>query len=97
MERKVMVKFIVLFMLCSTLCFGDRQLERSEIMQLLEQLTSQPRDTWIPFGKMEAVHEEYRAAKLLDDIQIKEMTSNKVAKETNFLKGVSSSSPPVVE
>ncbi len=79
MERKLMVKLMLLFILCSTWCFGDRQLERPEILQLLEQLTSQPRDTWIPSGTMEAVHEEYRAAKVSDEVQIKEMVLKNVA------------------
>ena len=41
--------------------FADRPLEREEIVQIFEVLTSQPKHTWIPSGIICAEHEEYRA------------------------------------
>jgi len=60
----------------SCAAFADRQLDRTEILQIFQKLTSQPRKTWIPAGTIEATHEEYRAAKVTDpnaiECQIKE-------------------------
>ena len=50
----------------SGIAFGDRQLERAEILQILQKLTSQPRKTWIAAGTIQATHEEYRAPKITD-------------------------------
>ncbi|HUT45001.1 MAG TPA: cysteine peptidase family C39 domain-containing protein [Sedimentisphaerales bacterium] len=61
-------KHYVLTILClfsvSGIAFGDRQLERVEILQILEKLTSQPTKTWIAAGTIEATHEEYMAPKI---------------------------------
>ena len=61
-------KHYVLTILClfsvSGIAFGDRQLERAEILQILQKLTSQPRKTWISAGTIEATHEEFRASKI---------------------------------
>lgn len=50
----------------SGVTFGDRQLERTEILQILQKLTSQPIKTWIPSGMIQATHEEYRAPRVTD-------------------------------
>jgi len=52
---------------------ADRQLDSAEISQILQQLTSQPKKTWIPAGVIEAQHQEYRAPKTSDvnEINIK--------------------------
>ena len=67
-------KHFVLTVLClfsvSGVAFGDRQLERAEILQILQKLTSQPRKTWISAGTIEATHEEYRAPKLTNSSEI---------------------------
>jgi hypothetical protein len=78
MKRKSIITLVLVFIFCATLCFGDRQLERSEVVQLLEQLTNQLRDTWIPQGTIKAVHEKYRAPKIVDEVQLKELISKKV-------------------
>ncbi len=68
MEDVMKTKHYVLTILClfslSGIAFGDRQLERAEILQILQKLTSQPRKTWISAGTIEATHEEYRAPKI---------------------------------
>jgi hypothetical protein len=78
MERKRMLTLFVLTLLCATSCLADRQLERSEILLLFEQLTNEPKDAWIPAGTIEASHEEYRAAKVTDESQIREKISKRV-------------------
>ncbi|MHC4160074.1 MAG: hypothetical protein ACYSSO_13465, partial [Planctomycetota bacterium] len=50
---------------------ADRQLERAEILQIFQQLTSQPSETWIPAGTIEATHQEYRAPQITDVNEIK--------------------------
>jgi len=61
-------KHFVLTILClfpiSGIAFGDRQLERSEILQILQELTSQPKKTWLAAGTIQATHEEFRAPKI---------------------------------
>ena len=68
MEVIMKTKHFVLASLClfsiSGIAFGDRQLERAEILQILEKLTSQPTKTWISAGTIQASHEEYRAPKI---------------------------------
>ena len=67
-------KHYVLTILClfslSGIAFGDRQLERAEILQVLQKLTSQPRKTWISAGTIQATHEEYRAPKITNASEI---------------------------
>ncbi|GAG37473.1 unnamed protein product, partial [marine sediment metagenome] len=44
------------------LCFADRQLNNEETRQVLQSLTSQPRERWIPAGTIEARHDVFNAA-----------------------------------
>ena len=69
----------VLSIFCAALCLADRQLDRSEVLQLFEQLTSKPINAWIPAGTIEGFHEEYRNAKVTDERQIRAMISQDVA------------------
>jgi len=54
--------------LLSTSCvaLADRSLERDEILHIFQQLTSEPRQTWIAAGTIEAVHGGYKAPKTTD-------------------------------
>jgi hypothetical protein len=79
MGRKSISILFLLIMLCSALCLADRQLDRSEILLLFERLASEPRNTWISAGTVEASHEEYRAAEVTDEDRIKTMISENVA------------------
>ncbi len=63
MKAKHFVLAIILLLSVSCVTFADRQLDRAEILQIFEKLTSQPKKTWIPAGTIEATHEEYRAPK----------------------------------
>ena len=58
---------IAVFLLCvSGVAFADRPMDRTEILQIFQKLTSQPRKTWIPAGTIEATHKEYRAPKVMN-------------------------------
>ena len=74
MEVVMKTKHCVLTILClfsiNGIAFGDRQLERAEILQILQELTSQPRKTWISAGTIQASHEEYRAPKITNTTAI---------------------------
>ena len=39
MVRKNSILLILFLSLCCSLCFGERKLERAEILEILEQLT----------------------------------------------------------
>ncbi len=63
MKTKHFVLAIFSLLSIGCIALGDRQLERSEILEIFEKLTEQPRKTWISTGTIEAMHDEYRAAK----------------------------------
>jgi hypothetical protein len=63
--KNIVLPVLLLLSLCSV-AFADRQLERTEVLQIFQKLTNQPRKTWIPAGTIEAKHEEYRAPKTID-------------------------------
>ncbi len=54
--------FPVLWMLAGIVCitFADRKLEPAETDQLLQTLTQQPRQSWLPYGMIEARHLQYQ-------------------------------------
>ncbi len=58
--------------------FADRPLERQEILQIFQTLTSQSKKTWIPAGMIEATHEEYRAPKVTDPNEIERQIKERV-------------------
>jgi len=70
-----------LFVSCAA--FADRQLDRAEILQIFQKLTSQPRKTWIPAGIIEATHEEYRAPKVIDPNEIERQIKERVQEYQN--------------
>ena len=54
---------IILLFLPGTTVLADRQLNRTEILDIFQALTAQPRRTWIAAGTIEAIHLEYKASK----------------------------------
>ena len=70
MKRRIFSGTIILVLICSGITFADRPLERAEILQIFEQLTSCPRKTWIPACTIEATHQEYKAAAITDANEI---------------------------
>ena len=78
---KFLVLVIVLALSCLT--FADRQLERAEILQILEELTSQPKESWLPTGVIEASHQKYRAPKESDSNVINQRILQKISEYQN--------------
>ena len=76
MRTKNFVLAVLVFF--SGTALGDRILEKSEIMQIFENLTSLPQKTWIPSGTIYASHEEYRAPKITNPDEITYRINQKV-------------------
>jgi hypothetical protein len=53
-------------------------LNRAEILQIFEQLTTHPRKTWIPDGTIEATHQEYKAATVTDPNEINRQIATEI-------------------
>ena len=70
--------FLLVQMMASGIVFADTALDQTETLAILKHLTSRPRRTWIPTGTIEAVHEEYRAAKVIDPEQIKQQIKEQI-------------------
>jgi hypothetical protein len=66
MKTKNIALLVLLLLSLYGVSFADRPLERTEVLQIFQKLTNQPRKTWIPAGTIEAAHEEYRAPKTMD-------------------------------
>lgn len=56
----------------TAIALGDRKLEPAEVELLLQTLTSQPRESWIPYGTMQAHHLQYQESlnKITDSTEI---------------------------
>lgn len=78
MNTKQFVLAILSLLSLSGIALGDRQLERAEILRILQNLTSQPRKTWIPAGTIEAKREEYKAPKTKDLTEISARISEEI-------------------
>lgn len=73
----------VLLLLNGCVALADRPLNRAEILQIFQQLTSQPKKTWIPAGTIRAIHEEYKAPKITDINEINRRIKEEVAAYQN--------------
>jgi len=51
--------------------WGQRALSSAEIQQILQQVTSRPRQTWLPAGTIQAIHQEYSAPRETDQTKIR--------------------------
>jgi len=78
MKTKHILLAVAFLLSVSCAAFADRELDRTETLQILEELTSQPRKTWIPAGVIEATHEEYRAPKITDPNEINNRIGEKI-------------------
>jgi hypothetical protein len=75
---------IAVFLLCvSGIAFADRPMDRTEILQIFQKLTNQPRKTWIPAGTIQAAHEEYKAPKTIDKTSLNRQIKNEVLRYQN--------------
>jgi len=79
MKTNYLILAIVIILLTNCLALAERSLDRAEILQIFEQLTSQPRKTWIPAGTIKATHEEYRAPGTTDIDEINSRIKEKIA------------------
>jgi len=70
MKAKNLVLAIISLLLLNSVALADRQLQRAEILQILEKLTSQPRKAWVPAGTIEATHEEHKEPETTDPGEI---------------------------
>lgn len=78
MNRKYFLLVIPCLLSLSAAAFADRDLDTNEILQIFQQLTAQPRKTWLPAGTIEAAHDEYRAPKTTDPNQINDQVGQKL-------------------
>ena len=83
MKTKHFIVTVIFLLSSSCIAFADRVLERAEILQIFQQLTSQPRKTWIPAGTIKATHEEYKAPKITDPNKINSRITEKIAEYQN--------------
>jgi hypothetical protein len=70
MNTRIFSGIIVIVLLGSGIAVADRPLEHAELLQIFEQLTAQPRKTWIAAGTIEASHQEYGASAVTDENEI---------------------------
>lgn len=75
--------FFVLSLSVGSEALADRQLGRSEILQIFQQLTSQTRKTWLSAGTIEATHEEHGEAKTTNETTIGAQISQEVREYQN--------------
>jgi len=83
MNLKCFVSAMVFLSSVGSVVFADRPLERAEILQIFQKLTSQPRKTWVPAGTIEATHEEYMALKTTDPNEIERQIKERVQEYQN--------------
>lgn len=62
---------------------ADRVLQRAEALQILQELTEQPRKTWIPAGTIQATHQEYGAPTTTDSTVIGREIQKAISEYTN--------------
>jgi hypothetical protein len=83
MKPKYILLVVAFLSFLSHTAFADRELDRTEILQIFQELTSQPKKTWIPAGTIEAAHEEYRAPKITDANEINNQIGARVQEYQN--------------
>lgn len=70
MKVKYLILAVAISLSISCTAFADRRLDRDEILQIFQKLTSNPMKTWLSTGTIEATHEEYRAPKTTNQNEI---------------------------
>ena len=84
MKDKCILPTIIILLIVGSSAYADRQLDGTETLQILQQLTSQPRKTWIPAGTIRVTHEEYKAPKTTDQVEISSQINQKLAEYQNM-------------
>jgi hypothetical protein len=62
MGKKVLALVMLLLFVTGSHAFADRALDRTEIVQIFQTLTNQPKRTWIPDGVIQARRFQYRSS-----------------------------------
>jgi hypothetical protein len=83
MSKRILLGTIILTLFGNGITLADRTLEQGEVLQIFEQLTAQPRRTWIPAGTIEATHLEYKASKITDANEINREISQAIQRYQN--------------
>jgi hypothetical protein len=83
MNTRIFSGIIVIVLLGSGIAVADRPLERAELLQIFEQLTAQPRKTWIAAGTIEASHQEYAASAITDVNEINRRITAEILRYRN--------------
>ena len=85
--RTLTILLTIVAALClSPVAWGQRTLSSTETQQILQQLTSRPRQTWLPAGTIQATHKEHGAPKTTDETFIR----NEIDKEVMQYQNTSS-------
>jgi len=83
MNTRIFSGIIVIVLLGSGIAVADRSLKRAELLQIFEQLTAQPRKTWIAAGTIEASHQEYVASAVTDVNEINRQIAAEIQRYRN--------------
>jgi hypothetical protein len=62
MKKRKSVTIVALLFLVPHVALADRQLDRAEIVQILQTLADRPRKTWIATGTIKATHNQYASS-----------------------------------
>ncbi len=78
MKARFLLPVVVLSLSLTAVASGQRTLQSDEILQVFHKLTSQPRNTWIPAGTIEATHREQREPKITDSTVLRDEIDRRV-------------------
>ena len=84
-SKRILLLSFSLILCANGIVSAERKLERSEILGIFDKLTSQPKNMWISAGTIEAVHDEYRAAKTTDQAKINNQINQEIQEYQNSL------------
>ncbi|OHB59957.1 MAG: hypothetical protein A2167_06530 [Planctomycetes bacterium RBG_13_46_10] len=83
MSSKLIISVTIIVLSVSNPAFADRQLDKSETLQIFQTLTNQPKKTWISAGTIEATHTEYRAPKTTNSAEINNQINKEIKEYQN--------------
>jgi hypothetical protein len=64
MRNRIFLLTVAMSLGLSPVAWGQTTLSNAEVQQILQQVTSRPRRTWIPAGTIKAMHQEHGATKV---------------------------------
>ncbi len=70
MSSKHSIEIICILLSVSCSVHANRRLDRTDVSEILQKLTSQSTNTWISAGTIEATHEEYKAPQITNSAEI---------------------------